>query len=111
MKSYDELLNENLELAATVLALRSAIMSNCYDDQSTSGQRLMELANKTPQQNLRDVKAEAVSKFCAELRESIMSVPVPEYGYYHNVKMRDVIVNVISSASNHYAESERSGDN
>lgn len=48
------------ELQAQVEALRMAIMSNCYDDPSTSGQRLMELANKTPQQHLAEIRAEAV---------------------------------------------------
>lgn len=39
-------------LVAKVNTLKTAIMSNCYDDPSTSGQRLMELARATPTQAL-----------------------------------------------------------
>ena len=39
-------------LAVTINRLRMAIQSNCYDDPSTSGKRLIELANSIPQQHL-----------------------------------------------------------
>lgn len=49
---------ERDELAATVERLRLAIMSNCYDDPSASGKRLMELTQATPQANLNAIKRE-----------------------------------------------------
>lgn len=54
-----DLQNERDDLAATVNTLKMAIMSNCYDDPSTSGKRLMELANATPQQHLAQIRAKA----------------------------------------------------
>lgn len=58
-QEIQKLKDERDALAAQVEAMRMAIMSNCYDDPSTSGQRLMELANKTPQHHLRQVRADA----------------------------------------------------
>ncbi len=56
-----ESLNEEIKhsdaLAAHVNALIQSIQSNCYDDPSQSGKRLMELVEQTPQTSLAEVRA------------------------------------------------------
>lgn len=60
-----DMLAERDALATQVVAMRISIISNCYDDPSTSGRRLMDLANRTPQQCLAEIKAEAYEAgFC-----------------------------------------------
>lgn len=109
-------LAQNAELVAQVEAYRATLeyfvsqefeWNNPNDSMIDDIHQLLEI---TPTQHLRDVRAEVVSKFCAKLSESIVSVPVPEYGYEHNIKMRNAIINVISSATKQYAESVRDGE-
>ena len=59
---------ERNALACAVNNLRMAIQSNCHDDPSTSGKRLIELAKNTPQHHLAahdaEVAEKAVNEFC-----------------------------------------------
>ena len=54
------LILDNHALSCMVQDLRMAIMSNCYDDPSESGKQLIDLANKVPEQCLREINARAV---------------------------------------------------
>lgn len=105
-KKLAEVTAERDALAATVNALKMVIMLNCHDDPSTSGKQLIELANKTPQQALAEIRAEAVEKFSSALASR---VEVPDASPTKIEYYKAAIRHVLQFASGYAAKLRQGG--